>query len=285
MRVKSATWMRVTPAGIERAPRPFRERVADLAADLERVAIIARADLKATYFGRAFGWLWLILEPLLLAGVYWIVTAVLWEVRPEDTSRFLAILLSVVFWIWFARTLNAAPFVLTANATLLRDTGVPAPLLLAVTLVKELVNFALAFAVTLVFLLALGMRPGWALVSFPVVWLAQLVTMVCLTMVLAVAGTFVKDLATILANLLPLVWFLSPGIYPAELVERRLPALAPFLMLNPLYYLLPSYEAIFIFDRIPPLRPLLIMIAAGVPALILAFALFRRARYRYYSHL
>jgi ABC-type polysaccharide/polyol phosphate export permease len=100
-----------------------------------------------------------------------------------------------------------------------------------------------------------------------------------------VVGVFIKDLATILANLLPILWFLSPGIYPAALVERRVPALMPLLTLNPLYYLLPSYESIFIANRVPPLGPLLVMIATCIPLLIGGFALFRRARYHYYSHL
>jgi len=277
--------MRVTPSGIERARPPLSARAGRLAADVHRIAVIARADLKAAYFGKSFGWLWLILEPLLLAGVYWFLTAVLWELRPEDRHRFLAILLSLVFWIWFARTLNAAPLMLTGNAALLRDTDVPVTLLLGVTLGKELVNWALSFAVTLGVLLVLGARPGWALVGFPLVWLAQLLVLVGLAMILAVVGAFIKDLATILGHLLPIVWYLSPGIYPAALVERRVPALAPLLTLNPLAYLLPSYEAIFLDDRVPPLGPLLALIAASVPALIVGSVLFRRARYRYYSHL
>lgn len=281
------TWMRVTPRGIERPQPSWAEMRAGLRANAMRVARITRGELKATYFGRSLGWLWLLLEPLLMSLVYWFLTAVVFDIGGEaGTLRFLTILVEIVFWVWFYRAVGNACVLITGYASLLRDTDLSVNLLLAVTLCKDFVVMLMNLVVTMVFLVIF--RHIWfgaAIFAFPLVLLAQVLVMVPFIMVLAVLGTFVKDLNAILGQVLPLLWYLSPALFPTAVAQQRMGAYAWVLKLNPLYWILPPYQQIFIEYRCPALTPLLVVIGVALVLNLIGLALFRRARYYYYAFL
>jgi ABC-2 type transport system permease protein len=283
--VPSGAWLRITPDALARNPRPLAARARQLVSDVRRVALITRVEMKTTHFGKTLGWLWYVLEPILLSGMYWFITAVLFDLRAEENDRFLSILAQLGFWLWFSRTLLAAPTTFTAHASLLRDTDFPAGLAFAITMAKEVVIFGIGFAVTIGFLVAFRVHLGLALLALPVVMAAQVAIMLTLSMLLAVAGAFVKDLPTLLGHVLPILWYASPAIYPAALASVKLGHHAWLLQLNPLTWLLPAYESILMRDTVPPLGPLALLTLALIPPMLLGLWVFRRARRRYYSFL
>lgn len=283
--VERGEWVRITPAGIERNRRPFQERIRQFGTDIRRVLLITRAEMRATHFGKSLGWLWLILEPLFLAFMYWFITAVLFDLRKEDTNRFVTILALVIFWLWFSRSLNIAPMTFQSYAAMLRDTDFSVGMAFAITMAKELVGFLFGFVIVLGFLVAFKIHLGMALIALPVVAFVQLVLIISCSMLLAVAGTFIKDLTAILGQLLQIIWYCSPALYPAATAQHKLGHFVWILKLNPFWWIFPAYESILINNTIPDLHHVLLLFVVCLFPLALGVWIFHRARYYYYHFL
>src|SRR5205823_5182868 len=137
----------------------------------------------------------------------------------------------------------------TGYASLLRDSDLSVNIILCVTLCKDIVIMVMNLLVSLFFLIMFRVSLGKALLAFPLALACQLAVMVPMVVVFAVIGTFVKDLGAFAGQALPLMWYLSPAMYPLSVASKRIPAFVPFLKLNPLYWILPPYEQIFIHNE------------------------------------
>jgi lipopolysaccharide transport system permease protein len=285
------TWTRITPGGVERPRRTLQRGARELSMDLSRILTITRAEMKATYFGKSLGWIWLLVDPLLMALVYYFQAAVLYQLI--DKQHFIEILVAIVFWVWFLRSVSNAPLMFTSYASLLRDTDFPITMLLGVTLAKDIVvmffNFLVALAFILVFQIALPQQVapfGLPLLAFPLVLLVEALLILPTVMLLSIAGVFIKDLSGILAQVIPIVWYLSPILYPPATAQARLPHfVVRILNLNPFSYILTAFNDILVRNQWPDFYALGVVVLATLVPTVVAFYIFHRARYFYYTFL
>jgi ABC-type polysaccharide/polyol phosphate export permease len=110
----------------------------------------------------------------------------------------------------------------------------------------------------LAFLLLSGIRPGPSVLFLPLILGIQLVLTVGLALPLAALNVHLRDVEQILGNLLVLVFFLSPILYPVSTVptsfsvgEALTVPLRPLYFLNPVAGLVQSYQNIMFFGREP----------------------------------
>jgi ABC-type polysaccharide/polyol phosphate export permease len=191
-----------------------------------------------------------------------------------------AAFLALGLWPWnlFANAANRGVTALTDNAALIGKVAVPHALFVdarvAASLVLDLAGFAAVIATLLAFGVGLSPRgvpaalAGLAVVAVYTVATARL---------LAVLQVFLRDIATLVGQLLVLGFFLTPVLYDRSL----LPAGAGrWLAANPLVAPVETVRAALSGSAVdwPALG---LSLAVGVGLLLLANALFRRAR----SHL
>ncbi len=80
-------------------------------------------DFKVTYHGTIIGWGWTMVEPLALTGVYWLVFSLL---RGEnDQTLVLEILLGVLIYGMFTRTLSSTTTSIVSNSGLIKQVAIP----------------------------------------------------------------------------------------------------------------------------------------------------------------
>ena len=82
----------------------------------------------------------------------------------------------------------------------------------------------------------------------PVVFAPLVLVVVALEWVLASLGVFLRDLRQIVGVATTLVMFLSPVFYPASAVPGRF---RPWLLLNPLSYVVEEARAVALAGRAP----------------------------------
>lgn len=256
-----------------------------VATDVRRVVLITRAELRATHFGKSLGWLWLILEPLFLAVMYWVICAVIQFLPSTGTKQFVTLLAMVIFWLWFNRAVTGAPQTFGAYAAMLRDTDFSVSMAFAINMTKEFVGFLIGLVIALLFIVVFKIHLGLALIALPVVMFVQLLLIVSCGMLLAIAGAFIKDLTAILAQLLQIIWYCSPAIYPMATAKAKLGHYIWILKLNPFWWLLPAYQSILIDNQIPDLIPVLMLGLVCLIPLAIGIWIFHRARYYYYHFL
>lgn len=199
------------------------------------VTLTAR-ELKARYRGSVLGYFWSLINPLLLLAVYGFVFGFILRPRLGGAEPYAVFLVTGLFpWIWFSGSLLEGAGSLVANAGLIRKAAFPAEVLPGVSVAANLVHFLLALPIVagaLVVGRVLG-HPvgGWGALALPAVVLVQLPLVVGLAQGLGALSAHFKDVRDILSNLLTLLFFSTPIIYPLEAVPGWI---RPVLRANPL---------------------------------------------------
>ena len=219
------------------------------------VALVLR-ELRARYRGSFLGFLWSFLNPLLLMGVYVLVFAVYLRVPMENYALFL--FTGLLPWLWFSQSLGHATGVIVGSGALVKRILFPAEILPLVSVLSNLVNLLLSLPLLFLFLLAFGVRPGPMLLLLPLLLGIQLLLTAGLALPLSALNVHLRDVEQILANLLVLLFFLSPILYSVDTVPKTLRLgdaltipLRPLYFLNPVAGLVQGYQNIIFFGREP----------------------------------
>lgn len=238
------------------------------------VLTLTARELSARYRGSWLGFLWSLVNPLLLLAVYTVVFDVVFKNRAGGAQPYAVFLLCGLFpWIWLSSALLDATVSLSANAGLLRKAVFPAEVLPVVSTLASLAHYLLALPVLLLAVLlahfALG-HPvgGWSALLLPAALLVQLPFTAGLALLLAALHVHFKDVRDLLANLLTLGFFLTPVLYPLTTVASVRP-LALLVSANPVTPFIRLYQELLFFGRLP--APSLWLQAVGLA--LIAWAL------------
>lgn len=232
---------------VESAVRIFRFR--------GLLATLTTRELKARYRGSVLGFLWSLVNPLLLLTVYGVVFGfILTPVRGGGVEPYFVFLVTGLFpWVWFSTSLLEGGSSLLANGGLIRKAVFPAELLPAVAVAANLVHLLLALPIAVAavaggrwFGYAVG---GWGALALPAVILLQLPLVAGLALGLAALTAHFKDVRDILANFLTLLFFATPIIYPLEAVP--LEWIRTVIRANPLTPYTLAYQATLFQGRLP----------------------------------
>lgn len=171
-------------------------------------------DLKARYKNSVLGVLWSLLNPLAMMVVF----TVLFTVMGNNTRQFpVFVLVALIPWNFFSGSLIGGTTSVTSNASLIKKVYFPRELLPVSTLLSNLVNFAIAFAVLVVFLYAFDLGLTVHALWVPAILLTQLIFTLGLCLLLGALTVFYRDILMILEVVMLAWFFLTPIFYSLEL--------------------------------------------------------------------
>lgn len=220
------------------------------------VAVLVARDLKARYRGTFLGYLWSLLNPLLLLAVYTAVFTFVIPARvPSAVPYPLFLFAGLLPWLFGSGALLDAAVVLPDNGPLLRKVVCAPEVFPAVTVLSHLVHHLLALPVLLV---ATAVAAGFGLMRFP--WTLVLLPFALLLWVVAVAGiglavaalaVHFRDLKDLLHNVLNIFFFGTPIIYTLDMIPVR--TLRRVIQANPVTPLIEVYRDVVLLGRVPSL--------------------------------
>lgn len=225
-----------------------------------------RQDLRERYAGTFGGALWSIITPVANMLVYVFVFSVILKLRVNieevGTDSFVIFLIcGLIPWLAFADALARAPTILPAHANLIKKISFPVEILTFVTVASSFVLNGIALLVLMVYLFFHGfMNANWLLIPFIV--LLHMVFTQGMVGLLSIFGLFFRDLGNLLATLLQLWFYLTPIIYPLNMIPENYRAMA---MLNPIYPFIQLYREVLLGTPVTwTYFPLIILTAAIV---------------------
>jgi teichoic acid transport system permease protein len=257
---------------------PLRSYVRELWRRREFAFELSRTDLRAQHFNTVFGQLWLVLNPLLLACVYFILVDILR--RRSGGIEFFAHLMGALFVFHFVTdAIRQAVKSVTGGGKLILNTAFPRVLLPAASVLTAFKRFLPTLLIFIPVYLAVGPTPGPELLyTVPVVVLFGLIA--CgFAMLVAAGQVYFRDLKNFLNYALRIWLYASPILYLAIEVPERYKFL---LVVNPLAPLLAAWSDIFDLGRAPSAGDLALGAAWGV-VLFVAGALFFLSREREFA--
>lgn len=240
------------------------------------LGMVAR-DFRGRYFGSALGASWALLNPLAQIVVYTVVFSQVMRAKLPGASDGLGYSLylcaGLLPWGYLVEILTRSQVVFLEQANLLKKVSFPRITLPAYVFVSATVNFAIVWGLFLLFLVASGRWPGWVLLALVPLFVLQQVFAVALGVFLGVINVFFRDVAHIVALVLPFLFWLTPIAYPLSVVPESVQRL---IVLNPVYPLIAAYQGIVVEHRWPIWSNLWPVAGVAVAAVLAGDLAFRR---------
>jgi ABC-type polysaccharide/polyol phosphate export permease len=196
------------------------QRLTELVKYRELVWNLVVRDLKVRYRNSILGFLWSLVNPLLMMTVFTVVFTVMWP--NNQIPRFpVFVLCAILPWNWFTTSVMGAIPSIVGNAHLIKKVYFPREVLPLSVVLSNLVNFLLALLVLFAMLFVFGINLSrWALL-LPVIILIQLAFTLGLAFILSTLNVFYRDTGVIMEVLLLAWFFLTPIFYPIDLLPQH----------------------------------------------------------------
>jgi teichoic acid transport system permease protein len=223
---------------------PLRQYWAELKERRPFIWHLARTDLKAKNYGTVLGQFWIILDPLLAAGVYYLMRTI---IKPVGTGAARNLVLSHLIWAVFffqfvAGSMNYGARSMMNGRGMVLNSAFPRAVLPLFATLRAFLDFLPTLAVYAVFQYVLGQPFGLSLVMLPVVIALLTVLNMGLAFLLGAATVFFRDTANFLPYITRLLMYVSPVLFATYEIPKNL---KPFLQWNPLYPFYAALEQIF----------------------------------------
>ena len=234
--------------------------------------LLTRRDLRVRYSTSALGYFWSILDPLVMAGIYWFVFTQVFD-RTVGEPPYIVFLLSALLpWMWLNGALSDCTRAFLREAKLIRSTKIPRTIWVNRLVLSKGIEFLASVPVLAVFAIFSGASLHWQVVFFPLAILLQTVLLVGVGLIVAPLVVFFRDLERAVKLALRFLFYASPIIYGLADLPDGLQFWASF---NPLAGIFSLYRSAFFPDQLDWYA---VGIGVVVSALLLAIglAVFRR---------
>jgi lipopolysaccharide transport system permease protein len=233
-------------------------------------------DIKVRYKQTALGALWVVLQPLISAGIFSVVFGALAGIKtgkPYMVFTFAGALAWGVFAGLFSKIANS----MVANAHLVSKIYFPRLLLPFSGAFSTLLDFTVSLGVMAVLMAAFRVAPHAGLLLMPVFLLLLVLLSVGVGLMAAAAGVKYRDIIAITPFLLQVLQYGSAIQYPLSLVREKLaPPLRLLFFANPLVPLIDGFRWSLIGGEAPMWG--LVGVAAAVSVALFVVGLFQFKR-------
>ncbi len=216
---------------------------------LHALWLLAKRDLKVRYSTSLLGYVWSVLDPLLMSAIYWFVFTQVFHRGINDSPYIVFLLTALLPWTWFTNTVSDSTRAFIRGAKLIRTTRIPRTIWVTSLVLAKGIEFLASIPVLIFFAILTGatlrVEALWSLLA--IVLQAILITGVGLAV--APLVVFFRDLERAVKLILRFMFYASPIIYGLRDLHGTLHFLAAF---NPLSGILSLYRASFFADQLDP---------------------------------
>jgi ABC-type polysaccharide/polyol phosphate export permease len=194
--------------------------IQNLIARRDLAAELIRTELKSRSAENRLGWLWWVLDPLLMIGVYWGFKVVVFG-KGKYAPYPIFVGVALLAWRHLTTSTSRSVKALHSNEALIKAVPFPTAVLPLSQATSQFIYFCVSFAVLTVIAVVIGQPVTATMIQIPALAMLQLLLVTGLSLILACFGVLVRDLEIALGHALRIGWYLSPGIYGLDLVVNR----------------------------------------------------------------
>jgi lipopolysaccharide transport system permease protein len=211
---------------------------------------LVKREIKARYKQSILGYAWVILVPLLNLVVMSLVFSYFIRIQTGDVPYAVYLFVGLVPWTFMSNSIAMATSSLVSNSSLITKITLPRMVFPISVIFSKIIDFLLSLVILLIFLVFFGIGLKITLVLLPLVFLVQLVLVIGISLILSAINVFFRDVENILGVFLMLWMYLTPIVYPPELVPEQF---RQIFSLNPMVGIINAYRYIVLYGVLPPL--------------------------------
>lgn len=234
----------------------------------------SKAEMRSANSMTVFGQLWLVLNPLLLAGVYFVLVTIIRRGSEDPAERFTHLTCGLFAFTYFQACCSTGAKSVTGSGKLLLNTAFPRLLIPLSAVRTAFFRFLPTVPVYLAFHLIFG-REWSPVMLLSIVFLGMITVFgMGLSALFATLQVYFRDTSSFLPYFLRLWLYLSPILwYPADLAGMS-PVLQTIAKLNPMYSMVGGYTDLLHMGTIPPLPMWLVGAGSALVAAVVGFTYF-----------
>lgn len=204
--------------------------------------------LAKRYQRSVLGFAWSLLNPLLTTLSLTIIFSLLFSRDPKSYGAF--IVSGILVWSFIRDTLCAGCISIIDSANFHRKMRIPKSFFPSVTVATEFTNFVLSLLSMSALVVGLGIPMYATLLLLPVAMAITTVFVFGLTMILAIATIYFRDLSHIVNLVIGTLFYFTPIFYSLDQVPEKVKV---FFLLNPFYYFVNLFKHLIYYGTIPSL--------------------------------
>jgi ABC-type polysaccharide/polyol phosphate export permease len=204
-------------------------------------------DLKLKYRGSVFGFVWSLVNPLLMIIVYALAFTYVLRVRSERFVFYL--MLGQLSWTFFANSASMSTGSIVENSGLIKSVFFPRAILPMGTVLFNLAQYLLTVSVFLPAMLLWYQVPlSASMALFPVFLALQTAFTIGIALILATATAFLRDVRHLLEVALTALFWATPILYELRQVPEKLRLV---ILLSPMSSFIVAYQQLFFYREWP----------------------------------
>ena len=226
--------------------------------------LLVTRDIKLKYRRSFLGYVWSVLNPLLIMIVMTVVFSTMFKRNIENFPVYL--FCGQLLFNFMNNSTHQAIFSLTGNAALLKKTYVPKYIFTIAKITSGVVDLVFSLGALVIVMVATRAQISWTALLFPFVLLQLYLFCAGLGLFLAQANVFFKD-TQFIYNAATTAWlYLTPIFYPFDMLPQWLMWLVKHL--NPMYFYIGQFRDLIYSCTLP--GPMIVLAGWGTAIAMLA---------------
>lgn len=242
---------------------------------------MTKREVSGRYKGSVMGLAWSFCNPVFMLIVYTFVFSVVfkarWGIGGEESKAQFALILFVGMVVHglFAEVLNRAPGLIVSNVNYVKKVVFPLEMLPVISLGVALFHAIISLGVLLSAFVIFNGFLHWTLVFAPIVVFPLLIMSLGFAWMFASIGVFLRDVGQITGIITTVMMFLAPVFYPVSALPE---SIRPWIMANPLTFIIEQVREVVIWGRMPDWSGLGIFTLIAFAVAWLGYVWFQKTR-------
>lgn len=238
----------------------------------EMMFSLIQKELRGKYKGSVLGFFWSLLIPLFQWLIYTMVFSIFF--KNENIENFhMFLFVALIPWFFFSSSLSGGALTILQQKNLVQKIYFPRLVLPIAYTISYFINMLLSFIIVFLalFISGIGVNPG-VLWYLPIIMLVELLMCIGVALLFSAMTVYFRDLEYIL-NIVTMAWmYLTPILYPVDMV----PEYESLLYLNPMTSVTVAYRDVLYYKQAPAMETLIYAVGWGLVVLVIGFVTFQK---------
>jgi len=230
-------------------------------------------EIKSRYKQSFLGYAWVIFNPLAQMLIMSFVFSLILRIPSLNIPYPIFLFSALLPWNLFANSLSHAVNALVENAPLIKKIYFPREIFIQSTLMAKIIDFLLAALIFIVFAIYYKIIITWNILwIIPIFFIQELFTY-GLALGLSAINLFYRDIQYLLSLVLILWMYLTPVIYPMEMVPEKYKLI---FILNPMAVIINAYRQVILGGGSPNFISLTIALLVSLLVYLIGKQIFKK---------
>lgn len=238
---------------------------------------LVKREIKARYKQSILGYAWVVLVPLINLLVLSVVFSFFVKIPTGGIPYPIFLFVALVPWIFTANSISLGTKSLLTNYSLITKISLPREIFPLSAILAKLVDLILYSIILFILIFYFGVSLNLTLLYIPLIFLVHFIFLLSMSLILSATNVFYRDVENLLEVALTAWMYLTPVIYPPELVPE---SFKKIFNLNPMTPIINSYRNVVLYGVAPPWESFVYAIIVTLVFFVISVLYFRnRSKY------